>query len=182
MTEVFLDVVDEEDKIIGKALRSEIHAVGLRHREVHVWCITPSGGVVFQRRAANKETFPNLLDATVGGHVELGMSYEDAALMEMREETGISVPFDQLHFIGKKKSDAFDTVTQRHNKCFRVTYGFVLNTPVESLKIEDGQATGFVAVPVQDILNPTPELFQQVISSLLKPERHEMYLALARLV
>ena len=32
-----LDVVDENDNIIGRDKRAVIHSKGLLHREVHVW-------------------------------------------------------------------------------------------------------------------------------------------------
>ncbi len=182
MADVFLDVVDEEDKVIGKALRSEIHTIGLIHREVHVWYVTLSGGIVFQRRAPNKETFPNLLDATVGGHVELGMSYEAAALMEMQEETGIIATVDDLYFIDKSKSKSFDDVTKKINHCFRSTYGYIFNQPLSSLCIEVGQGEGFVEVPIEQIMNPPQELSSIIVPALIKPERKSIYTKLQNII
>jgi len=40
--------------------------------KIHVWFVTPDGEIIFQRRAKDKDTYPDLLDATVGGHVEPG--------------------------------------------------------------------------------------------------------------
>ena len=65
-----LNIVDENDQIIGEDTRENIHRKGLLHREIHVWFYTPKSEIVFQHRAKNKDTFPDLLDATVGGHVE----------------------------------------------------------------------------------------------------------------
>lgn len=178
----FLDLVDEEDKVIGRALRSEVHAKGLLHREIHVWYVVPGGGVVFQKRAEDKETFPGLLDATVGGHVDPGMTYEQAALMEMREETGIDVPFEKLHFIEKRRSDAFDQVTQRNNNCFRTAYAFILESDPATLKVEEGKGAGFVTIPFELLFNPTDGLRKQVIHSHLSPDRHNLYRKLQDLV
>lgn len=83
--ENILDIVDENDQIIGQATRDKIHRQGLLHREIHVYFITPQQEIIFQHRAKDKETFPDLLDATVGGHVEIGDSYELTAIKETEE-------------------------------------------------------------------------------------------------
>jgi isopentenyldiphosphate isomerase len=67
-----LNIIDEEGNILGEATRQEIHEKGLLHGEVHVWFYTPDRQLIFQHRAKDKETWPDLLDATVGGHVEIG--------------------------------------------------------------------------------------------------------------
>ena len=35
--EEWFDIVDEADRVIGKALRKEVHAKRLRHRAIHVF-------------------------------------------------------------------------------------------------------------------------------------------------
>jgi isopentenyldiphosphate isomerase len=94
MAEEILDVVDENDNVIGQEPRSKIHREGLFHREVHVLFITPNKEIIFQKRGINKDSYPGLLDATVGGHVSQGETYETAALKEMEEETGIKATID----------------------------------------------------------------------------------------
>lgn len=63
-----------------KKPRENIHNQGLLHREIHVWFYTPKGEIIFQHRAKDKDTYPDLLDATVGGHVEINSDYENTAL------------------------------------------------------------------------------------------------------
>ncbi|EKD96007.1 MAG: Dimethyladenosine transferase, partial [uncultured bacterium] len=86
-----LDIVDENENIIGEDSRENIHKKGLLHREIHVWFYTPKDEIIFQLRGKDKVTRPDLLDATVGGHVELGDSYEDTAIKEVYEETGVKL-------------------------------------------------------------------------------------------
>lgn len=62
-----LEVVDENDNIIGFETRAKVHEQGLLHREIHIFFITPNGEVIFQHRAKDKDTYPDKLDATVGG-------------------------------------------------------------------------------------------------------------------
>ncbi|HZJ41249.1 MAG TPA: hypothetical protein VFD16_03225, partial [Candidatus Saccharimonadales bacterium] len=70
-----LNIVDANDNIIGERERAEIHRLGLLHREIHVYFLTPDKKFIFQHRAKDKDSYPDLLDATVGGHVEIGDTY-----------------------------------------------------------------------------------------------------------
>jgi isopentenyl-diphosphate delta-isomerase len=182
MADVFLDVVNENDEVIGQALRSEIHQKGLKHREIHVWFITPDKQIIFQKRAMDKDTFPGLLDATAGGHVELGASYQETALAEVLEETGIEILENDLHFITKRDSNAFDNITGKTNNVFREVYGCIFNGKVSDLKIEDGMGAGFKAVPIKLIYNPTQEILAEAIGDHIQPEKHYIFQALEKLV
>jgi 16S rRNA (adenine1518-N6/adenine1519-N6)-dimethyltransferase len=66
MSAQILNVVDESGKILGEETRENIHRQGLLHKEIHVWLFTPNKEIVFQHRGKDKDTFPDLLDATVG--------------------------------------------------------------------------------------------------------------------
>lgn len=176
-----LDVVNDVDAVIGVARRSVIHDQGLYHREVHVWFITPAREVIFQKRSAHKDTFPGLLDATVGGHVELGDGYDQSAQKEMLEETGLNVDAAAIIPLGKMKSEMADPVTKRFNNCHRMVYGHVFHGALSDLVIEDGQGVGFVALPLTDILSGTSPLHDQIIPALLQPEYIGFYVALGKL-
>ena len=75
-----LNIIDENGNITGEETRENIHKQGLLHREIHVWFYTPKGEILFQHRAKDKDTYPDLLDATVGGHVEIGAGLLKARL------------------------------------------------------------------------------------------------------
>ncbi|MBH5135420.1 NUDIX domain-containing protein [Streptomyces sp. HB-N217] len=77
-----LDVVDENDRVVGRARRGDVYDRGLRHRCVFVWARDPEGRVFVHRRTASKLVFPALYDMFVGGVVGAGESYDDAALRE----------------------------------------------------------------------------------------------------
>ncbi len=88
--EIF-DVVDEQDRVIGQAAREEVHGnPSLIHRVAHVLVFDHSGELFLQKRSIKKDVQPGKWDTSVGGHVDAGESYDDAALREMREELGIS--------------------------------------------------------------------------------------------
>lgn len=89
MTDEWLDVLDEENRVIGQALRSEVHQRGLRHRGADVFLFTAEGKLLVQTRSATRATFPSALDCSAAEHVRAGEDFLQAALRGMKEEIGI---------------------------------------------------------------------------------------------
>lgn len=85
-----LDLVDENDAIIGSAPREACHRDPSKiHRAVHVIVFNKNGNLLLQKRARTKQIQPGKWDSSVGGHLERGESYESAAEREMLEEIGV---------------------------------------------------------------------------------------------
>ncbi|MFT4297827.1 MAG: NUDIX hydrolase [Candidatus Woesearchaeota archaeon] len=84
----FLDAVDENDNAIGKFSKDEIYSKKLRHRIVHVHIFNDKGEMALQLRAKGLKFCPEHWCTSVGGHVQSGESYEEAALREYKEELG----------------------------------------------------------------------------------------------
>ncbi|WP_039932119.1 NUDIX hydrolase [Streptomyces viridochromogenes] len=85
-----LDIVDENDQVIGQSPRGEAYAGGLRHRCVFIQARDAEGRIFVHRRTPTKLVFPSLYDMFVGGVVGAGESYDTAALREAEEELGVS--------------------------------------------------------------------------------------------
>ncbi len=83
--------------------RAHIHRDGDWHRALHVWVagIMENGApyLMVQRRGPAKDTWPNRLDATVGGHYRAGETLSEA-LREIEEEIGIVADPGQLRPLG----------------------------------------------------------------------------------
>ncbi len=100
MAEEIFDVVDEDDRIIGEAAREQVHGnPELIHRVVHVLVFNSNKELYLQKRDMNKDVQPGKWDTSVGGHVDKGESYQDAAVREMEEELGIKGA--QLNYLYK---------------------------------------------------------------------------------
>jgi isopentenyl-diphosphate delta-isomerase type 1 len=91
MDDELLSIVDENDQVIGQRSRREIHALGLRHRAVHVLIFDRSGRLFLQKRSTHKDRNPGLWDSSAAGHVDAGESYGRCVLREIREELGIDL-------------------------------------------------------------------------------------------
>jgi isopentenyldiphosphate isomerase len=85
-----IDIVDEQDRVIGQSARGEAYAKGLRHRCSFTLVRDAEDRIFVHRRTAEKLVFPSLYDMFVGGVVGAGESYDEAALREAEEELGVS--------------------------------------------------------------------------------------------
>ena len=85
-----LDIVDDDDHVIGTATRGEIHRQALKHRSIHIMVLDGEGRVLLQKRSMQKDQFGGMWDTACAGHVEAGESYSETAPRELQEELGIT--------------------------------------------------------------------------------------------
>lgn len=97
MVEVYKRVilVNEQDEIIGHEYLEQAKASGQLRRAARVFVFDTSGRFLVQQRSQTVFS-PGLLDQSVGGHVDEGETYREAAEREMREELGIQVPIEEV--------------------------------------------------------------------------------------
>ena len=103
MTEELFDVVDEHDRVIGVAPRSEVHARNLLHRAVHIFVRNSRGELLVHRRTATKDQYPRCITSSASGHLSTGEDYAVAAARELFEELGLTSP---LRFLVKLPGSA----------------------------------------------------------------------------
>ncbi|OEV06690.1 NUDIX hydrolase [Streptomyces nanshensis] len=87
--EELLDIVDEHDRVVGRAPRGEATSRRLRHRCTSVQVRDPLGRIFVHRRTPQKLVFPSMHDVVVGGVVGAGETYDEGALREAEEELGV---------------------------------------------------------------------------------------------
>ncbi len=118
----FLDIVDDNDNVIGREEYSQVYKKNLTHRIAHIIIFNNKGEMALQMRSAEKRFCPGHWCTSAGGHVHSGESYNDAALRETEEELGVRA---KMKFLAKdvyistvvpKKFLA--TFTARHNGPF----------------------------------------------------------------
>lgn len=85
----WVDVVDEQDRVIGVAERARVRRENLRHRASYILVCDDEGRILVQRRTLGKDFCPGMLDACAGGVVTTGEAMDDSARRELAEELGI---------------------------------------------------------------------------------------------
>jgi len=96
----YFDLVDEH--------RNKLHRIhkrgtpleeGTYHNVISVWTVNSDGRVLLTLRSAHKSLMPNLWENT-SGSVIAGEASVEAALRELREETGIVATKEQITLLG----------------------------------------------------------------------------------
>lgn len=152
-----LDIINEDDHVLGAKDRNEVHALGLLHREIHVWLFDENKNVYFKKRGVGKSS-AGLLDATIGGHVDSGESYIEAAIRESKEETSIVVLENNLILLKKFKETSRNESKGTINNFLRAVY--IYNNPIQesSLKKEMGViGVDFQKFSINSLLNLSKE-------------------------
>jgi 16S rRNA (adenine1518-N6/adenine1519-N6)-dimethyltransferase len=96
MAEEMFDVVDAEDRVIGRLPRSLVHARKLLHRAVSIFVFNTRGQLLVHKRSAMKDEFPGRYTSSASGHVSAGETYDQCAPRELREELGLTAPLEFL--------------------------------------------------------------------------------------
>jgi len=145
-----LDIVDEYGMPAGGRIdRETAHREGIRHRTAHVWIMRrketcgPGGKeaaegtngikyeILLQKRSPDKDSYPGCLDISSAGHIPAGDEVVDSAIREMKEELGITILPEQLHFCGKRKFSFQDVF---HGKTFfdrQVSFVYIVWMDIE---------------------------------------------------
>ena len=157
-----LDVVDENDSVIGVAERRAIHLKGLFHRSVHVFVIDRECRIYLQRRSLNKEEHPGKWDSSAAGHVHSGESYSEAAVRELAEELGLDNPVKPLF-----KIPASEETGREHSMLYTAEIDGERCTPEPNpQEIEEGRF--FTREQIHDLLRHAPEQVTPSFTLLLR--------------
>lgn len=136
----------------GKSISRKIaHKEGIAHEGVHLWVIRtmPQTEVLFQRRAKDKDTFPDCLDITVGGHVPFGVN-KNKIQKEAYEEIGISPEDDELIELGYYRYE--EKVGDFDHREFQHVFLFIDNRPLDKYNFVDNEVEGIYAVKLEDLI------------------------------
>lgn len=132
-----LDIWSASGKPTGKDCpKDEAHKNGWFHPTVHVWFYTSDGKILMQQRGSNKETYPNLWDVSVAGHVHAGESIENAVLREVEEEIGLTISKTDFTLLDIRKN--INIHPNGIKDCeFQHVFLIELKTPIKALVIQE---------------------------------------------
>lgn len=96
-----VDAVDENDQVIETVDRKKVYGDDFKqyYRVVNVIIEDSNGKIFVPIRNANRYFCPLSMDASASGHVQSGESYEEAALREIFEETGLNISLGNLTLV-----------------------------------------------------------------------------------
>ncbi|WP_010179990.1 NUDIX hydrolase [Aquimarina agarilytica] len=153
MADELIDILTPNGTLTGEVkLKSEAHKKGLWHASVQIWIYTPDGKILIQKRAKNKDTYPNLWDISVAGHLTAGDSPIDAAIREIEEEIGYRVFKDNLIFlktIKKSKQVSSSIIDNEFN------YLYIVKLPIiiSKLKLQIEEVAEVTLISISDFEN-----------------------------
>lgn len=116
MNDELLDLVNEHDQVVETMFRSEVYSQKKRNfRVVNAFIMNNQGELWIPRRTSNKRIFPLCLDASMGGHVAAGETYDEAFKRELHEELGLvadTCNYEMIHRLNphQHKTSAFMNV------------------------------------------------------------------------
>jgi isopentenyldiphosphate isomerase len=150
-----IDVLDARGLMTGEVVwKSEAHRLGLWHRCFHCWIAspeTPSGGpyLFVQRRAAGKETWPDRLDVTVGGHLGAGEEALEGGLREIEEELGLQVAAGDLIPLGTRRAEL--EIPAGIDREFQEVFLLVRSLSPKDLRLQKEEVAAVALLRLDDI-------------------------------
>lgn len=108
--EEILDIVDSNDQVIGTVRRKDYGSLPVNQfiRFSEIFIQRPDGDIWLPRRSKTKKIAPGGLDMSAAGHVLSDETYEEAAIREIAEETGIAIESSRLQEISSLPQVLYD--------------------------------------------------------------------------
>lgn len=157
--EEFLNIIDKSETITSEVKpRSLVHRDGDFHPTVHIWIIKRMDMgvyVLLQKRAAQKEIYPDCYDVSAAGHVVQGDDYRATAVRELYEEIGVNAAPEELEFIGIKRSFPCDAAggTDIKDNEFSAVYLYRNDIDIETLKLQESEVSEVCWTEIDELLS-----------------------------
>lgn len=91
-----VDIVDQNDNVIGKDTKENKFAKELISRNVVAFIKNNKGELIIVKRSPHKRSWPNRLDLATCGNVNCEESYDKAIKREIKEELGIECELQMI--------------------------------------------------------------------------------------
>ena len=150
----FLDIYNKKEEKIGYSEINKVHKLGFWHRTFGcVFVNLKKNKIYFQIKRADEINKRELLELTVGGHLQAGEELS-GGIREVKEETGMKVNFNNLSMIYKRNVD------KKINDSFKIKefqYYYLYNSNDLTLRnfknYDTKEVAGFVELDIDDVLN-----------------------------
>lgn len=160
----YFDIYDRNGQKTGRtAVRGARLAPGELHLGVAVVLVNRRGEIFCTRRSAEKRMFPGWWETTNGG-VLAGEDSLSAAVRELREETGIVLPKDELTFLYRYQDE----------EDIRDIYAARADFPAGRAVLQPGETDGAQWVPFDEWERKAMDEKEPYLSPAV-PGPHEFY-------
>ena len=152
MQELWQLYTEDRKPIQGKgADKDSIYSQGLLHGAAHVWIWRKKNGqleVLLQKRASSKRTWPNMMDISAAGHIDLGETPEKAAIRETVEELGLEFNTEQLQLVEVHRMNmAVDEINTENE--FRWVYIAELKED-SNMNLQKSEVSSIIWLPLKE--------------------------------
>lgn len=156
----YFDLVDEKDNIIKKIKETE-QVQPSKLRFINIIIIDENKKIIVPKRSGNRRIFPNCYDFSVGGHVNSGESYEQAAYRELEEELNIkNVKLIEIGYFNPYK-DNVDTFS----KLYLLRY----NNKIEEYDKEGITEIFYMTIDeIKELIRKEPKKFKSDYEKMIK--------------
>lgn len=155
----FMDIVNNENQVIGNASINDIYAKKLTHRIVHILIFNNKGEMAIHFRSKHKSFCPLHWSTAVGGHVQKGETPHQAAIREMDEELRIS-PEITLLFA--------DEYFKGNHKKFLSIFKTIYNGPFNENPEEVVEVKFFTIEKLKEMINNNEKFHPELLYILKK--------------
>jgi isopentenyldiphosphate isomerase len=152
MKQEYFDIYNENMEHVGTQLRSVVHKKGYWHKSFQCWFVCKEGSeeyILFQKRHADKDTYPNLLDITAAGHLSAGETVQDAS-RELQEELGIAVDFKELQPLGIFKEEKVEI--NFIDREFGNVFLYCCEMPMEDFTLQADEVVGMFKAKLKETI------------------------------
>lgn len=153
MQEEMVDVVNENDDIVGVTSKSDAHQKGLLHRTVISEIIDRHGRFVLVLQSSDRQDAGQYV-SPVGGHVKNGETENEALKREALEEVGLQ-DFE-FHLVGKAIFNR--TILRRQENHYFILYEIFSGEEI-ILNAESTSYKSFTKEELKQSIISTPEKF-----------------------
>jgi 8-oxo-dGTP pyrophosphatase MutT (NUDIX family) len=102
------------------------------------------------------------------------MSYDETAIKECQEETGLDVDLKDLVFLGMMKKKIFHE-NGLVNYTIRAQYAYLYQGSLSDLKVESGEGAGFEAWNIDDLSHLSEEQKNRFIPLVFEDDMLELF-------
>ncbi|MBI3970512.1 MAG: NUDIX domain-containing protein [Chloroflexi bacterium] len=168
------DVYDGAGRPAGRVKRrADVHRDGDWHRSFHCWVACEAGradgapALLLQRRGPHKDTWPNRLDVSVGGHYRAGEVLVDV-LREVEEEIGRAARLEDLVYLGRRVYVGEQEPGVRDRELQEV-YLWRSSLRLEDFRPQPVEVTALEAAALPDLLGLFAGQLDRIATRALRP-------------